>query len=203
MSTFTAGDHIRVKRFLYAHHGIFVDDSRVIDFSGGRSIWEKPDALVRARALKDFEGKHGVAEKIEHPQQIFGGLGSWPEREYPPEEVVRRAEALCRVGTTQGGYRLSGSNCEHIANWCKCGAPESKQVRYIHAWHAGMSFALLLCFPRLASRRKPMVMGVIFVSALMTFYMQYEAWTTPKRWGPIIAEADSLLRGTDQTMGEE
>jgi hypothetical protein len=65
-----------VKRFLYAHHGIFVDDSRVIDFSGGCNILEKPDALVRGRTLKEFEGRRGAAEKIEYPQQIFGGLGS-------------------------------------------------------------------------------------------------------------------------------
>lgn len=58
-----------------------------------------------------------MAKKIEHPQQIFGGLGAWPEREYQPEEVVRRAEALCEVAATKGAYRLSGSNCEHIANW--------------------------------------------------------------------------------------
>jgi hypothetical protein len=198
MSTFTAGDHIRVKRFLYAHHGIFVDDSRVIDFSGGRSIWEKPDALVQARTLKEFEGRRDAAEKIQHPQQIFGGLGSWPEREYPPKEVVRRAEAICRVAATKGAYRLSGSNCEHIANWCKCGAPESKQVRQVHAWHAGISFALLLGIARLPSRWKPMVMRVAVVSALVTIYMQYEAWTTPRRWRPIVAEAELLLRGTDQ-----
>jgi Lecithin retinol acyltransferase len=127
MPTFAAGDHIKVKRLVYAHHGIFVDDSLVIDFSGGRDIWEKPDALVRARTLKEFEGKGRAAERVEHPQKIFGGLGAWPEREYPPEEVVRRAEALCQVAATKGAYRLSGSNCEHIANWCKCGAPESNK----------------------------------------------------------------------------
>ena len=203
MSTFVAGDHISVKRRLYAHHGIFVDDSRVIDFSGGRNISEKPKALVQPRTLKEFEGKRGVAEKIEHPQKIFGGLGSWPEREYPPDEVVRRAEALCQIAATKGAYRLSGSNCEHIANWCKCGAPESKQVRHVHAWHAGISFALLLGLAHLSSRWKPVVTGAALASALVTIYMQYEAWTTPRRWRPILAEAESLLRGTDRQASEE
>jgi Lecithin retinol acyltransferase len=107
---------------------------------------KKPDALVQARTLEEFEGRRGVAEKIEHPGKIFGGLGFWPgpNWEYPPQEVVRRAEALCQVAATKGAYRLSGSNCEHIANSCKCGAHESKQVRYVHAWHAGISFALML-----------------------------------------------------------
>ncbi len=49
MSTFDAGDHIKVKRLLYAHHGIYVKDCRVIDFSGGRNILEKPNALVQTR----------------------------------------------------------------------------------------------------------------------------------------------------------
>ena len=202
MSTFTTGDHIRVKRFLYAHHGIFVDELRVIDFSGGHSIREKPDALVQARTLKDFEGRCGVAKKIEHPQQIFGGLGAWPEREYQPEEVVRRAEALCEVAATKGAYRLSGSNCEHIANWCKCGAPDSKQVRHIYAWQAGISLAILLGLPHLQSRWKPIIWGLTGASALVTIYMQYEAWKTPSRWRPIIAEAESALERTHEKPNE-
>ena len=63
MSTFDAGDHIKVKRLLYTHHGICVNDCRVIDFSGGRNILEKPKALVRARTLKEFEGK-GTAQSL-------------------------------------------------------------------------------------------------------------------------------------------
>ena len=59
MSTFDAGDHVKVKRLLYRHHGIYVDDCRVIDVSGGRNIFEKPKALVQARTLEDFEGKCG------------------------------------------------------------------------------------------------------------------------------------------------
>ena len=64
MSTFDAGDHVKVKRLLYRHHGIYVDDCRVIDVSGGRNIFEKPKALVQAGTLKGFEGKRGTAEKV-------------------------------------------------------------------------------------------------------------------------------------------
>jgi len=43
------GDHIRVKRGLYAHHGIFVSDKEVIHFTGkdGDSIldWSKPEVI--------------------------------------------------------------------------------------------------------------------------------------------------------------
>lgn len=46
MSTFSAGDHVKVRRLLYTHHGIYVNDRRVIDFSGGRNIFGKPRAVV-------------------------------------------------------------------------------------------------------------------------------------------------------------
>ena len=103
MSTFDAGDHIAVKRRLYTHHGIYVNDCRVIDFSVGHNTLVKPKALVQARTLKEFEGKRGRAEKVKHPGKFLGGLGFWPgpEWEHPPEEVVRRAEALCQVAATQ------------------------------------------------------------------------------------------------------
>jgi len=200
MSTFDAGDHIKVKRLLYTHHGIYVNDCRVIDFSGGRNILEKPKALVQARTLKEFEGKRGRAEKVEPPGKFLGGLGFWPgpEWEHPPEEVVQRAEALCQVAATQGAYRLSGSNCEHIANWCKCGAHESKQVRYVHAGHAVISVGLMVAFGRGPVRWRPALTIVALASAVVTVYMQYEAWTTPRRWGPIIARAEEVLGESDQ-----
>jgi hypothetical protein len=44
MSTFDAGDHVKVQRPLYIHHGIYVNDCRVIDFSGG-NLFRKPKAF--------------------------------------------------------------------------------------------------------------------------------------------------------------
>ena len=204
MPRFDAGDHIKVKRPLYAHHGIFVNDCRVIDFSGSRGILEKPKALVQARTLKEFEGKRGRAEKVKHPGKFLGGLGFWPgpEWEHPPEEVVRRAEALCQVAATQGAYRLSGSNCEHIANWCKSGAHESKQVRYVHVGQAVISSGLLVALGRGPSNWRPALMVVALASIVVTVYMQYEAWTTPRRWRPIIAKAEAVLRESDRGATE-
>jgi len=196
MPAFEAGDHIVVRRLLYTHHGIFVNESRVIDFSGGRNIFEKTKALVQPRTLKEFEGKRGRAKKVEHPGKFLGGLGFWPgpEWEYPPEEVVRRAEPLCQVATTRWAYRLSGSNCEHIANWCKSGAHESKQVRYVHVGHAFVNFGVLVAVGRGPSRWRPAFTVVALASTVVTIYMQYEAWTTPRRWRPIIAETDAVLK---------
>ena len=200
MSPFDPGDHIEVKRRFYTHHGIYVNDYRVIDFSGGRGILGKPKALVQARTLKEFEGKRDGAEKVEHPGKFLGGLGFWPgpEWEYPPEDVVRRAEALCQVAATEGAYRLSGSNCEHIANWCKCGAHESKQVRYVHAGHGAINFGLLRALSRGSGKWRPALTVVALGSAMLGVYMQYEAWTTPRRWRPIIARAEEVLGESDQ-----
>ena len=181
---------------MYSHHGIYVNESRVIDFSGGGNFLEKPKALVQERTLREFEGERGTAEKVKHPGKFLGGLGFWPgpDWEHPPEEVVRRAEALSSVAATGGAYRLSGSNCEHIANWCKCSAHESKQVRYFHAGHAIFSLVLLAAFSRGPIKWKPALGLVAAASTVVTIYMQYEAWTTPRRWRPIIAEANALLR---------
>jgi len=205
MSTFDAGDRIKVKRPLYTHHGIFVNESRVIDFSGGHNILEKPKALVQARTLKQFEGKWGRAEKVEDREKFLGGLGFWPqpESEHPPEKVVQRAEALCQVAATQGAYRLSGSNCEHIANWCKSGAHESKQVRCVHASHAVFGFGLSVALSRGPSKWRPALIVILLASTGVTLYMQYEAWTTPRRWRPIIAEAEEVLREPDRRASED
>lgn len=199
MSTFCAGDHIKVNRRLYAHHGIYVNDDRVIDFSGGHNIFEKLEALVQVRTLKEFEGKYGRAEKVKHPGKFLGGIGFWPgaDWEYSSEEVVKRAEALSQVATTRGAYRLSGSNCEHIANWCKTGAHESKQVRYVHAGLAVTTFALSINRSRKTGNQRAAPMAVTLGLSVLTAYMQYEAWTTPKRWMPIIAEAEKILRNND------
>lgn len=205
MSTFDAGDHIKVKRLLYTHHGIYVSDCRVIDFSGGRNILGKRNALVQARTLKEFEGRRGRAQKVEHPGKFLGGLGFWPppEWEHPPKEVVRRAEALCQVAATQGAYRLSGSNCEHIANWCKSGAHESKQVRYVHAVQAVISVGLMVAFGRGPAKWRRALTAAALASAVVTIYMQYDAWTTPRRWRPIIAKAEAILRTSDQEANGE
>ena len=92
MPTFAIGDHIRVKRLLYAHHGIFLDDSRVIDFSGGRNIWEKPDALVQARTLKEFEESSGPeVDAIEAYKAFDRRESGWVKVELKPQAQRKAA----------------------------------------------------------------------------------------------------------------
>jgi hypothetical protein len=46
-------------------------------------------------------------------------------------------------------------------------------------------------------------MVVALASAVVKVYMQYEAWTTPRRWRPIIAKAEAVLRESDREANED
>jgi hypothetical protein len=192
---FERGDHLKVKRWgVYEHHGIYVGDGIVIDFSGRTS--EKGNVRVRRRDLSDFERVPGSSTVVVHPQTL--PFGEWLERYIEPDEVVRRAEALANVAT-QGKYRLTGSNCENIANWCKCGAPESRQVRNFHAWHAVLGLGLMAWTGRWPHKRTRLLIGVVVVSTAVTLYMQAEARITPGRWRSTLSAAEELLRSGTST----
>jgi hypothetical protein len=125
LDRFKPGDHLRVRRPAgYMHHGIYVNDARVIQF-GGR-ISDKRNATIDAVSLAAFE-RESTAEVVQH------GLCSffWPT--LPPaalaEEIIARAEWLLANYST-GRYNLIGNNCEHMANFCAAGGyTESHQVR--------------------------------------------------------------------------
>lgn len=124
---FAPGDHLHVRRFTrYKHHGVYVSDSRVIQF-GGR-ILDKPDATIGVASINEFE-RGGVAHVVEH-----GGRGHFfpplPDT-LPRDEIIKRAEWLLK-NYTPGRYNVIGNNCEHMANWCVTGwYSESHQIRKI------------------------------------------------------------------------
>jgi hypothetical protein len=124
----SAGAHLKVGRGkgLYDHHGIYISADRVIDFSGEGS-GDKSQARIRARSYADFCGADFPSE-MQYPQPHLAGLAMPPVPALPPEEVIDRAEWLVRQPTA-GRYNLLGSNCEHLAVWCKTGVFESSQVR--------------------------------------------------------------------------
>jgi hypothetical protein len=124
---FIAGDHLRVRRpvgpFGYYHHGIYVNDDRVIQFGGG--ISDKPQATIDAVPLPKFE-QCGVAEVAPHGGQTWWGA---PRCEAIDREVtIRRAERLLAIHP-KGLYNLLGYNCEQAANFCSTNSHESYQVR--------------------------------------------------------------------------
>lgn len=73
MGNFKRCDHIRARRFrLYWHHGIYLDDARVIEFGGG-SLVDKYRAMIRPVTLRDFE-RGALASKVCYPRRALFGL---------------------------------------------------------------------------------------------------------------------------------
>ncbi len=121
------GDHIRVKRIAYSHHGIFVSEDEVICYSG--EPLKIKDAKVVRQTLNDFlcGGKDEPSAEVE--------VNTAPAL-FSPAEVVRRARE--RLG--ECNYKITGNNCEHFANWCRRGESRSEQVE--NAKKVGLAAAL-------------------------------------------------------------
>jgi hypothetical protein len=114
------GDHIRVNRLLYYHHGIYVSDSEVIHFNThGHGDGLLGDATVIVSTLKEFL-EFGRCEVRIYGWSLF-------EKTFPPEIVVERARS--RIG--ESGYNIVFNNCEHFAHWCKTGIKRSSQIEDI------------------------------------------------------------------------
>lgn len=100
------GDHVRVKRDHYNHHGIYVGNGEVIHFTGlsDDGINKPSEVLVRKTSIQFFL-KDGVGERAIYSKKERKLLNS-------PEEIVRLANE--RLG--EGNYDLVSNNCEHFAN---------------------------------------------------------------------------------------
>jgi len=117
-SEFRYGDHLTVRRPGFAHHGIYVNDDRVIDF-GGWDLHPMHRHGVRLTSLQQF-ARGGKVDVVRHPSpgRMFGP--DWLPGPLPPEQIVAEAERLAKIGF-EGKYTMFGSNCEHFANWCVTG----------------------------------------------------------------------------------
>lgn len=104
------GDHLKVRRRLYWHHGIDMGDGTVVHASGepGRM---KLDAEVRRTPVTDFL-RGGEAEVANACRRL------------PAEQITERA--LAALGGRD--YSLLFNNCEHFARWCETGQASSKQI---------------------------------------------------------------------------
>lgn len=115
------GDHIRVNRGLYNHHGVYISDDEVIHFTGrdGDNVldWSKPEVISTDL---DYFLKGDILEVKEYTDEEINDL-------YPTEHIVQYARAC--LGDK--GYNLIFNNCEHFANTCTLGRFRSKQVERI------------------------------------------------------------------------
>ena len=105
------GDHLRVWRGLYWHHGIDLGDGEVVQYSG------LADGL---RA-----GPVNVVALAEFAQGAEVALVSHRNRRYDGAQTVRRA--LSRVG--ESNYSVAFNNCEHFCRWAVDGVASSDQVQ--------------------------------------------------------------------------
>ena len=112
-------DHIAAWRSGYFHHGIYVGNSVVIEFTN--------DSKVRPITYDKFRVTSEVYRVPYESHQC-----------YTREEVVGRAHLYVAKG--YGKYNLLENNCEHFAFFIKTGKPSSVQ-----AFLAKLGGAYLLC----------------------------------------------------------
>jgi hypothetical protein len=137
--SFKRGDHLQVRRLWgYRHHGIYVNDQRVIQFDG--RICDKPGATIEAVSLAKFEDR-SKAEIVRH-NRYRAPFGMWLPKADAPEKIIQRAEWLLANHPPRRRYNLVGNNCEHMANFCVSEFTESLQVRRFFPLRASVTYAV-------------------------------------------------------------
>lgn len=103
-----AGDHIRIKRAHYYHHGVYVGNDEVIHYTAAKDdgIGDAKSVLVRKTSL-DFFAQNGAVEKAFYSHKELKNCR-------PKEEAVKIALAHLN----EGGYNFFDNNCEDFANLC-------------------------------------------------------------------------------------
>ena len=111
------GDHIRVSRGAYNHHGIYVSDEEVIHFTGTEDddVFGTHNEVLKSDL--DFFLKLGELQVKVYTQRELADL-------YPVEGIVEYA----RTCLGDEGYNLFFNNCEHFANACTLGRHRSRQA---------------------------------------------------------------------------
>lgn len=117
------GDHIRVNRGFYYHHGIYASDDCVIHFASidNTSNIDPMKAKIITTDL-DLFLMGGILEV-----NVYGENELIEKRN--PSEIINYA--LMRVGEGLGTYNLITNNCEHFANECVFGKKKSEQVENV------------------------------------------------------------------------
>jgi hypothetical protein len=123
------GAHILSPRLGYQHHGIYIGQSRVVQYAGlSGGLIHGP---VEEVSLSQFAGGRRISTR------------SSERRSFDREEVVRRARS--RLGEDR--YRVLRNNCEHFAEWCLYGEARSYQIERLLAllWLPGLARKLGRC----------------------------------------------------------
>lgn len=111
------GDHIRVNRGFYYHHGIYASDECVYQFASPEGSEISPETAVVGITTLDKFLKGGIVEVREYSDDEL-------KEKRNPEEIIKYAKE--HLG--EMGYNLISNNCEHFANRCVFGKSMSTQV---------------------------------------------------------------------------
>ena len=112
------GDHIRVSRGLYYHHGIYISDDEVIHFSG-----------VKSDSILDWENCRVISTDLD--TFLCGGkleIKIYSKCDSKKLKNIDDIISLARRCVGQSGYSLFTNNCEHFANYCTINKKISHQV---------------------------------------------------------------------------
>ncbi len=127
------GQHLRVDRGPYYHHGIGVENNMVVHYGdpGGAS---KRNAIIHLTTFTGF-ANGGHVEIMNY-------------KERNPLQITRN-RAIATIGNN--GYDLISNNCEHFATWCASGVKFSMQVNTVkksisNALELGMGALILGAF---------------------------------------------------------
>lgn len=109
------GDHIKIGRGFYSHHGIYIDKDQVVHFSGEPK--RKNRSQIEVTTLDKFiNGSKTAKIKV---------VAYEKDTIFDAETTIQLA--LEHLGDSD--YHLMFRNCEHFATYCKTGKRESKQVK--------------------------------------------------------------------------
>lgn len=110
------GAHLITPRLGYFHHGVYVGDGRVIQYSGfNRFLRRGP---VEEVSVERFTRGRGFRVK------------PWVAPRFSAAACIERARS--RLGENR--YRFWSNNCEHFCHWCISGTSRSAQVEAWTAW---------------------------------------------------------------------
>lgn len=113
-TAFPLGSVLKAHRGLYFHYGVYVGGGKVVHFSSkGKREMEAASADIIITTLRTF----AKGDKV--------SLDTLEAATFSPEEIAQRA--ISAIGTKKGTYNLISNNCEHFANWCRCGQLISHQ----------------------------------------------------------------------------
>ena len=102
------GDHIRVKRPYYYHHGVYVGEGKVIHYCGlnGDAVETPEEVFVRETSI-DFFAQGSIVETAE--LSFFESLFS---------RRRKKRVKIAKKNLGVRGYNFLHNNCETFANKC-------------------------------------------------------------------------------------